>query len=179
MRTAIACFTLVLTASACVIHDGADDGGGGGGGGGSGSGSGGGGSVTPHAGRWFYDETTPVSSNCSTIINQGEGGDFGLDQSSSAGFRIIPEDGTAPFLCTLSGTAFSCPERASRTTDYRANGVDAVVTIHATAQGTFSSATRASGRQDATVHCTGSQCATLGGGALPCMFTVDFVVQAF
>jgi hypothetical protein len=179
MRTTIACFALALTASACIIHEG-EDGPGTGNGSGSGSGSGsGGGSVTPHSGRWFYDETTPVSSNCPGIINQAEAGDFRIEQSTSAGFRVEPEDGTAPFPCTLSGTSFDCPERASDTQDYRDDGFDAVVTIHATAQGTFSSPSRASGRQDATVSCTGTQCNALAAGALPCHFTVDFVIQAF
>ena len=75
--------------------------------------------------------------------------------------------------------AFDCAERASDTQDYRDDGFDAVVTIHATAEGTFSSPARASGRQEATVSCTGSQCNSLGAGALPCNFTVDFIIQAF
>jgi hypothetical protein len=173
MRTTLVCFALALTASACVIHE--DD---------QGPGTNppppNNGSVTPHSGRWFYDETTPISSNCPSIIDEGQGaGPFGIDQSSLAGFRVLPEDGTAPFLCTLSGTGFDCAERAAHTEDYRDNGIDAVVTIRATAQGTFSSASRASGRQDATVSCTGTQCAAYGGAALPCDFAVDFIVQAF
>lgn len=186
MRNTIACLALALTtlSAACVAEGGDPEPGGGGGGGGSGSGSGsgsgngGGGSVTPQEGRWYYDETTPVTSDCSTIINQADAGDFGISQATAAGFRVIPEDGTAPFDCTLSGSSFTCPERASSTQDYRTNGIDAVVTIDAEASGTFSAANRASGRQEAIVSCTGSQCATLGAGALPCAFTVDFVVRA-
>ncbi len=139
------------------------------------------GSLTPLAGRWFYDETTPVSSNCPGIINQAQApGDFRIGTiSTAAGFRVIPDDGTAPFQCTLSGKAFSCPERLADTLDYRNDGVDAVVTIHADARGTFSGANRASGRQEATVDCSGTQCAAYGGSALPCHFTVDFIIAAF
>lgn len=53
------------------------------------------------------------------------------------------------------------------------------MTVHATVQGSFSAATRASGRQEADVTCTGTQCTSFGGGTLPCHFAVDFVIQAF
>jgi hypothetical protein len=176
MRTTIACFALALvatTSSACIIEDDGDNGSG------PGPGPGPSASITPQAGRWYYDETTPVSTTCPASIDQGQAsGDFAIDQASATGFRIIPDDGTAPFQCTTSGAGFDCPNRAAASRDYRP-AVDAVVTVHATVDGSFTAAIRATGRQNATVTCVGSGCASLAGSALPCQFTVDFVVKAF
>lgn len=188
---------LALTASACHSVEGDDSPGGGGGGGGDGdvdggvgsgsgsgsgsgdgSGDGDGGSITPQAGRWFYDEITPVSSNCPNIIDEGQAGAFAVTQVSAAGFLVVPEDGADPFACTLTGAAYDCPDRVSHVEDYRP-AADAVITIHAIASGTFASPTRAAGRQIATVGCAGAQCNSFGVGQLPCTFTVDFVVRAY
>ena len=70
---------------------------------------------------------------------------------------------------------FSCPDRASFVMDYRP-GVDAVITVHATATGAFASTSRATGRQDATVDCAGAQCAAIG--PTPCAFSVSFAIEA-
>ena len=134
-----------------------------------------GGSVTPLVGAWFYDEVTPVSSTCPASISNGTGS-FAIDIASSTMFRIVPGDGTAPFTCTLSGKAFDCPNRAAATEDYRP-AVDAVVTVNAIANGTFSSSTQASGRQKATVTCTGTQCSATGA-SFPCTIDVNFVIRA-
>lgn len=173
---------LVLTASACVTNNGDDEmGGGGGSGSGSGSGGGGGGGggeVAPHEGRWFYAETTLISSNCPSTVDQGSPGEFAIENSTLAGFTVVPEDGTAPFACALTGSSYDCPDRATYVQDFRPT-FDAVLTVRATAAGAFSSATRATGQQDAIASCQGTQCASIGGAALPCTFTVDYVVRAF
>jgi len=132
--------------------------------------------VTPKVGAWEYDEVTPVSSTCPANIQQGGTGAFGIDQSSTASFHVIPNDGTAPFTCTLSGSAFDCPDRATNTQDLRPT-LDAVLTARATARGTFSSSTRATGRQDATVTCAGTQC-NAAGTSFPCNVKVDFSIRA-
>ncbi|HSD86630.1 MAG TPA: hypothetical protein VLB44_03920, partial [Kofleriaceae bacterium] len=53
---------------------------------------------------------------------------------------------------------------------------DAIITMHASASGTFSTDTRGSGRQTATVACTGSSCGQLG--TWPCNFKVDYQIAA-
>lgn len=130
--------------------------------------------VTPQVGAWFYSETTPVSSTCAQPISNGTGA-FGIDQSSPSSFHVIPNDGTAPFTCTLSGKAFDCPDRAAAMEDLRGGGVDAVITVRATAKGTFASSTQGSGRQEANATCAGSACGAIG---FPCKVVVDFVVRA-
>jgi hypothetical protein len=131
------------------------------------------GSVTPQTGTWRYANTTPVSSTCPGNIMQTPGS-FVIDQSSTTSFHIVPGDGTAPFTCTLNGKAFDCPDRAAGEEDYRP-GLDLVATFRAQAAGTFSSATRATGRQKATVTCTGSACMAIG--TFPCTIEVDFEIQ--
>ncbi len=132
--------------------------------------------VTPKVGLWGYDEVTPVSRTCPGTIDQGGTGTFGIDSSSPTGFHVVPNDGTAPFSCTLSGAAFDCPDRASATEDLHPQ-FDAVVTAHAVATGNFATATQASGRQEATVTCAGTQCAATGI-QFPCTIKVDFVIRA-
>jgi len=135
-----------------------------------------GGSVTPKVGSWHYAEVTPLSSTCSTTIQQADQpGDFAIDQSSATTFHVIPNDSTAPFTCTLSNGVFDCPDRVAFSHDYHP-AADALVTAHATAAGTFSSSTQATGHQDATVDCTGSACASLG--TLPCSLSVHFAISA-
>ena len=131
-------------------------------------------SISPRTGSWTYGEVTPVSSTCSMTTPHGQDGDFVIDQTSASGFRIVPGDTTAPFTCTTNGAKFSCPNRASFVMS--APGVDATITVHATATGTFSDTTHATGSQQATVDCAGSQCALLG--PLPCNFAVNFEIHA-
>ena len=134
----------------------------------------GGGSISPRGGSWAYGEVTPVSSTCSMNTPHGQDGDFVIDQASASSFRIVPGDTTAPFTCTTNGAKFSCPNRASLVMDVP--GVDATITVHATASGTFSDTTHATGSQQATVDCAGSQCALIG--PLPCNFAVNFEIHA-
>lgn len=142
---------------------------------GSGSGSGTGTSVSPRAGLWMYGELTPVTSTCSATTPHGEAGDFAIDQVAAASFRIVPGDGTGPFVCTADTTGFRCPDRASFVVDDRPS-IDAVLTVHVTVTGRFGDAAHGTGRQDASVACAGTQCALIGG--FPCNFTVDFAIEA-
>ncbi len=163
-----------------MLGDSGNGGDGGNGGHGSDAGPGtDGGSMTtasPQPGRWFYVDRTPILNTCPSLVDPGQGaGGFSIDSVTPTSFRVIPEDSTAPFTCTRIGTSYMCPERAAYVRDYRP-AVDAVVTFHATAQGTFSSSTRATGRQDANVSCIGTQCALLST-ALPCQFAVAFTID--
>ena len=132
--------------------------------------------VTPRVGAWDYDSVTPISNTCPSQLRDGGVGAFAIDASSSTSFHVIPNDGSAPFTCTLNGSAYNCPERAAATLDLRPQ-VDALITMRATAQGTFTSDTRATGSQDATATCAGTQCAA-AGVTFPCMAKVDYVIRA-
>jgi hypothetical protein len=182
---------LAFAVSACVVNGkadggsgdddstgGGDTGGGDTGGGDTGGGShggGGSGNAAPQIGGWNYTGVTLVTNTCNQRINRGEAGNFAIDQVAASSFRIVPNDGTAPFTCTLSRSGFSCPNRASSVQDGRPS-VDAVLTVHVTADGTFSDATHGTGRQAGTVDCVGTACSALG--TLPCTFTQDFAIRA-
>ena len=129
--------------------------------------------ITPQTGAWSYSEVTPVSSTCARSVSNGTGA-FAIDQASSSSFHIVPNDGTAPFTCTLNGKAFDCPDRAAAMEDLRP-GIDAVVTVRATAKGNFTTASQATGRQEANVTCVGTACGALGA---PCKQIVDFTIRA-
>lgn len=179
-RIAIASFALAASlVTGCIIHDNRGDDTGddvaADAGTGSGSGQGSGGTISPTTGRWYYDEVTQVATTCPTGVNHGEAGDFGIDQVAAASFRVIPVDGTDPFTCSLTGTSFACPNRASFVQGYPG----ATVTVHSTVTGVFSTASRATGHQDATVDCVGTGCAALGAAAFPCTFKVHFTVAAY
>jgi len=132
-------------------------------------------SVSPRAGVWTYGELTPVSSTCSTATPHGEDGNFAIDQVLPTSFRITPDDGTAAFVCTWNSVGFNCPARLSFVADNRPT-VDAVISGHATVTGKFSDSAHGTGRQNAKVDCTGTQCGLIG--AFPCDFAVDFAINA-
>jgi hypothetical protein len=133
------------------------------------------GSVSPRAGGWDYGEVTPVSNTCRAGTPQGEDGKFAIDQVVPTSFRIIPNDGTSPFVCTWNRVGFSCPARLSFVADNRP-AVDAVITGHATATGKFSDSGHGTGRQDAEIDCSGAQCGQIG--SFPCDIAVDFAIHA-
>lgn len=176
MRLAIAGVALALIG--CVNNNRGDGPGTGGVDGGTTTGSDGGtssNSVSPRVGLWSYGEQTPVSSTCSAATPHGEGGDFDIELVAPTSFQIVPHDGTPPFTCSSSSAGWSCPDRATFRMDYRP-GLDAVVSVHGTASGSFPDASHGTGRQQATVTCSGAQCASIG--PLPCMFSVDFAIHA-
>ncbi len=175
-RIPITSFALVASlVTGCIIHDDRSDDTGDDTTSDAGIGSGSsGGAISPTAGSWYYDEVTQVATTCPTGVNHGEAGDFAIDQIAAASFRVIPVDGTDPFTCSLTGKAFDCPNRASFVQGYP----NATVTVHSTATGVFSTASRATGHQDATVDCVGTGCAALAGTAFPCTFKVHFTIAA-
>lgn len=130
-------------------------------------------SPVPVIGVWHYTEVTPVSSTCGVVTQQIEEGSFGIDQASGTAFRVVPNDGTAPFTCNLAAAKFDCPNRATGTETYGG----ATLSYHATANGTFSDASHATGSQLATVTCAGTGCAAVGV-TFPCSFDVRFKIEA-
>jgi hypothetical protein len=130
--------------------------------------------VTPRVGAWDYDSVTPVSNTCPGNLQNGGIGAFAIDQSSTSSFHVIPNDGTAAFTCTLNGSAYDCPDRAAAVQDLRPQ-IDADH-VRAIARGTFSTSTRATGRQEATATCAG-HAVQRDRRDFPCMVKVDFVIK--
>ena len=131
-------------------------------------------SITPRTGEWYYADVTEVSSTCGADDN-GVSGGFVIDTATATSFHVIPGDGTDPFSCSITGASFDCPERAAHEEDLRP-AVDALLTARATAEGTFSSATRGTGTQEAKVTCAGTACSSIG--TFPCNYKVRFSIVA-
>ncbi len=118
---------------------------------------------------------TTASNNCPSLVDTGQlAGNFGITNAGPTGFHVIPNDGSGEFDCSLASSAFNCPNRAALDYDI---GTGASIAGTATAQGTFSSTTRATGTQNAHVTCTGVGCAAIGFGAA-CDFSVTFTILA-
>jgi hypothetical protein len=128
--------------------------------------------VTPKVGGWHYADVTPISNTCSSP-QDGNAGDFAIDAATATAFHVVPGDATDPFSCSLAGAAFDCPDRYNEQDDLRPS-IDAVLTVHATAEGTFSSSIRGTGTQEATITCTGTACSAIG--SFPCQFNVSFTI---
>ena len=163
MRIALACLLASLTA--CATNDSNDSG--------PGTNQNMNTLIVPAEGEWYYADVTPVSSTC-IAGDDGIAGNFAITSPSASGFTVLDGE-TEPFNCSLSNNAFNCPNRAWYTEDLRPS-VDAVLVAHASAQGTFSSSTRGTGTQEATVTCTGSACSA--AGTWPCGFKVSFEIRA-
>jgi hypothetical protein len=133
--------------------------------------------ILPLAGTWFYDELTPVSTTCNFTVSHFDGdGPFEVGQITTASFVVTPHDGTAAFTCKATTTGgFSCPLRAQLFRDLRPSGIDAQVTIRATASGAFVDNQHARGKQDAVVSCVGTQCSVVGPN--PCGLVVNFTTH--
>jgi hypothetical protein len=131
--------------------------------------------VVPATGAWSYADT-PVSDTCPGDVKTEESGAFAIDQVSAAGFRIIPNDGSDPFTCDLSGADFNCPDRVKDIEDLRPS-VDAVITVHASATGSFSSDLAGTGSQNANATCAGNDC-DIQGDVFPCSASVHFTIHA-
>lgn len=131
--------------------------------------------VAPKVGPWNYSQVTLVHSTCNSSVNNGEAGNFAIDQSSTTSFHVLPNDGNMDFTCSLTSGKFDCPNRIAQVIDYRPS-FDAVLTVHVDANGTFSSAIDATGGQTATVDCSGTSCSAYG--PFPCDFMQNFEIRA-
>jgi hypothetical protein len=132
----------------------------------------------PVSGLWGYDETGPVMNDgCGSAPIAGEGpGDFTLTNHGDNTFTIAPGDGTPPFDCNLSGSAWECPDRFY---DMEAVGA-AVVSATARVNGGFSDAENGTGTQRVTVSCAGADCPAVSaatGATFPCHLSVDFRIE--
>jgi hypothetical protein len=137
------------------------------------------GDVEPRSGRWSYDEYSETGGDCGELTDQIDpDGEFDLENNGDGTFTITPADGTGPFECELDGSDFGCPERGAGSASQE--GIDATVSARAQAEGTFSDEEHATGTQEVTLSCTGSQCGLVEqatGVTLPCTVTADFEVS--
>jgi hypothetical protein len=131
---------------------------------------------SPAEGAWSYSDTVK-SNTCPGDVDVQVAGAFAITNVTDSDFRIVPNDGTEPFSCDLlSDNRFNCPDRVKSVEDLRPD-IDAVITIHASASGTFSSAESGSGSQNANASCEGSDC-DAAGDVFPCSASVDFQISA-
>jgi hypothetical protein len=134
-----------------------------------------GGSVQPLSGTWTYGEFSASTNTCNSdqLVSNGAG-DFKLVNNNDGSITIDPQDGTASFNCTLSGSSFNCPARGWKSMNIAGSSLSTQVT----ASGTFSDSKNATGSQSATVSCTGAACAAavafLNITGFPCTFNVNF-----
>jgi hypothetical protein len=137
--------------------------------------------IDPVSGTWEFSGDEPDNDSCDVEGNTlgDPDGDFEIANHGDGTFTVTPDDDTGPFDCTLSGASFDCPDRYFDEVD--ADPLDATVTIEASASGTFSSSTEASGVQEATISCDGPACSTiegLAGISFPCDYTQTFTASA-
>jgi hypothetical protein len=143
---------------------------------GSGSESGTGSAISPRAGAWISGKSTVVSNTCATQPQDDDGAFSSMiEQVAPTSFRVVPDDGTAPFTCTTSDAQYSCPNVASLAMDYHPS-FDAVLTIHAAATVTLTDSSHGSVRLETTLDCSGMQCGMFG--SLPCSTTFEVPIQA-
>ena len=137
----------------------------------------------PQEGLWAYMEGAEVVDDCD--INEGpvqDDGNFTLADNGDGSFLVTPEDGTAPFACTLSGMSFPCTERFFGESDMGKMGLDALITITGVVDGNFTDAAAMAGFQTLTGACTGNDCSWLEklvGYTFPCTVSVEFAATAF
>ena len=127
----------------------------------------------PESGTWVFVNGEVLTNTCNTDDGDVSDGNFALLNNDNGTFTIDPEDGTEPFLCALDGADFTCPERLQETSTL----LNATFDVRVTVEGFFDSDVFASGRQEATLSCTGDGCgaaAALSGYDFPCTKAVSF-----
>ncbi|MEZ4381048.1 MAG: hypothetical protein R3A79_06850 [Nannocystaceae bacterium] len=126
----------------------------------------------PATGTWVFVNGEVLTNTCNFDDAQIAEGNFSIYNNGNDTFTVDPEDGTDPFLCTMSGADFICPERLQDTV----SAFGATVSIRVSADGFFDSDTFASGRQEANVTCSGDACASsaIFGVDFPCTVIVNF-----
>lgn len=139
-----------------------------------------GGASGPVAGTWAFVNGEVTVQTCGDVIPiEVASGDFTIAVVDDAAFTVDPGDGADPFTCDLDGDDFSCPERLQE--KIKVASFDATLLVHVTAAGAFTSERAASGRQDATISCTGEACPQAEFYAkttFPCEVSAAFTASA-
>lgn len=131
--------------------------------------------LEPKSGTWTFVNREVTKNTCTDDQTEPNEGDFVVLNNGDGTFTIDPDDGSELFLCTLDGDSYTCPKRLQETV--KIDGTDARLEIRVSASGTFSSEREATGQQDATIECIGSQCAlvsAVSGVTLPCEISATY-----
>ena len=132
--------------------------------------------IQPLSGLWYFDEGAIFDDSCVYEDKPTNGsGLFAVKNNGDSTFTIDTADGTDPFLCSLSGRKFTCPERAQ--SDIPIAELNSTLKVHVSASGELSSSSKASGYQKATISCEGTMCkpaADFLNIALPCSYSIRF-----
>ena len=136
-------------------------------------------SSAPTPGAWSYRDFGAAQNSCNSddVVDNGDGG-FRLRDLGADAYRVEPNDGSAPFECTLDGSDLDCPNRANETV--QVGGFDAELVVHVVAKATVVDSETMEGTQDGDVTCQGTACGTLAavaGTSFPCAFSVDFTAE--
>ena len=124
----------------------------------------------PATGTWLFTNGEVITNTCEIDESDPSSGNFTLINNGDGSFTIDPEDGSEPFLCTLDGADFICPERLQENFDLPNASID----VKVSARGIFESDTFvSSGRQEVTISCEGDGC-----GAAALLFKLDFPCTA-
>lgn len=127
----------------------------------------------PAEGEWLYVDETETGNTCG-FAYEGGSGSFDLQDNGDGNVVIDPQDGSDPFVCTLEGKAYDCPERYVEDVDI---GLGAIVEVNVSAEGEFDSAKAGSGSQTAVLSCKNATCqaaAALAGVPDPCVIAVSY-----
>ena len=131
--------------------------------------------IEPRSGTWVIANDEVLEDSCQLPGVAPTDGDFTVFEQDDGKLIIDPEDGTDPFVCTLDGASFECPERLSA--QQSVGGFDAEVIVHGRAEGAFDNNRSASGVQHGRIECKGSDCDALAaaqGTSVPCEMSVSF-----
>jgi len=119
----------------------------------------------PPSGTWLFVNGEVISDTCNVAEGEVASGNFALINNDNGTFTIDPEDGTDPFLCTIEGDDFVCPERLQDDL----GDDNTTLALHVEASGFFDSDTFVTGTQTATISCMGDGC-----GLASLLYSVDF-----
>lgn len=137
------------------------------------------GELWPVSGLWNYYDGGIVANDCGTddVVTDPDA-TFGLYNNGDGTFTVDQGNAGDPFLCTLTGSSFNCPERLSGSSPVQNYDITLHYTVSIT--GTFQSNSSMSGEQQVDVTCEGTDCPLAGqaGYNLPCTYTVAFTASA-
>lgn len=127
----------------------------------------------PDSGTWVYSNEVEEENTCGVPYGTTSG-EFLLTNNGDGTLVIDADDGTDPFVCTLDGGAYDCPQRYVEDVEL---GLGAVAEVRVSAEGTFRSATSGTGTQTGTFSCKDATCsamAALAGIPDPCTVAVSY-----
>lgn len=127
----------------------------------------------PREGTWLYANEAVAENSCGFDYSPTSG-TFSVQDNGDGNLVIDPLDGGDPFLCTLDGKDYDCPQRYVENVDI---GLGAIVEVRASAEGTFDTAKAGVGSQTGSLSCGNATCtaaAVIAGIPDPCTIRVTY-----